>query len=208
MDYHMVAGMLLSGKRSDIQKWVLMYVAGLDGDVHPDPASLPPSENPTEGPGPIDPETPAAQIPDGGRYIVIYKRGDDLRQDQLVVQMFSLMDRLLKRENLDLRLTPYRYIVLGLCIFWTDFIMTCHSPSQKTSHNCSRCRLSPCSCNQDKSSPVQRVLHSLPAVPKFSKKGFPGPYMPWYMYEPCLTLPWHFKLVTLACWEGRQLKAE
>lgn len=40
--------------------------------------------------------------------MAIYKRGDDLRQDQLVVQMFSLMDRLLKRENLDLRLTPYR----------------------------------------------------------------------------------------------------
>ena len=43
-----------------------------------------------------------------GRYQVIYKKGDDLRQDQLVVQIFSLMDRLLKRENLDLRLTPYR----------------------------------------------------------------------------------------------------
>lgn len=42
------------------------------------------------------------------RYQVIYKKGDDLRQDQVVVQIFSLMDRLLKRENLDLRLTPYR----------------------------------------------------------------------------------------------------
>ena len=39
---------------------------------------------------------------------MIYKKGDDLRQDQLVVQMISLMDRLLKREALDLRLTPYR----------------------------------------------------------------------------------------------------
>jgi hypothetical protein len=45
-----------------------------------------------------------------GRYQVIYKKGDDLRQDQLVVQIFSLMDRLLKRENLDLRLTPYRSV--------------------------------------------------------------------------------------------------
>ena len=42
------------------------------------------------------------------RYVVLYKLGDDLRQDQLVVQLFSLMDRLLKREHLDLRLTPYR----------------------------------------------------------------------------------------------------
>ena len=46
---------------------------------------------------------------------MIYKRGDDLRQDQVVVQIFSLMDRLLKRENLDLKLTPYRW-ALGSCI--------------------------------------------------------------------------------------------
>ena len=42
------------------------------------------------------------------RRAVIYKKGDDLRQDQLVVQMIRLMDRLLKREALDLRLTPYK----------------------------------------------------------------------------------------------------
>ena len=59
-------------------------------------------------------DAPAAANPpaEEGRYMAIYKRGDDLRQDQLVVQMFSLMDRLLKRENLDLRLTPYRYFAL------------------------------------------------------------------------------------------------
>ena len=45
---------------------------------------------------------------DAPRYSLIFKVGDDLRQDQLVVQLFELMDRLLKRENLDLRLTPYR----------------------------------------------------------------------------------------------------
>ena len=39
---------------------------------------------------------------------MIYKKGDDLRQDQFILQMLSLMDRLLKRENLDLRLTPYK----------------------------------------------------------------------------------------------------
>ncbi|CAK0784160.1 hypothetical protein CVIRNUC_007363 [Coccomyxa viridis] len=48
--------------------------------------------------------------PPEGRYQVIYKRGDDLRQDQVVVQIFSLMDRLLKRENLDLKLTAYRVL--------------------------------------------------------------------------------------------------
>ncbi|CAM9971629.1 unnamed protein product [Choristocarpus tenellus] len=38
-----------------------------------------------------------------GIYKVIIKSGDDLRQDQLIMQMISLMDTLLKRVNLDLR---------------------------------------------------------------------------------------------------------
>lgn len=40
-------------------------------------------------------------------YSVIFKNGDDLRQDQLVIQLFTLMDRLLRKENLDLKLIPY-----------------------------------------------------------------------------------------------------
>ncbi len=47
---------------------------------------------------------------DGLFCTVIFKKGDDLRQDQLVVQMISLMDRLLKREHLDLRTTAYRVL--------------------------------------------------------------------------------------------------
>ncbi|GMP82765.1 hypothetical protein CsSME_00036933 [Camellia sinensis var. sinensis] len=49
----------------------------------------------------------------GGSCKIIFKKGDDLRQDQLVVQMVSLMDRLLKLENLDLHLTPYRVLATG-----------------------------------------------------------------------------------------------
>jgi len=48
---------------------------------------------------------------------VIYNKGDDLRQDQLVVQMISLMDRLLKREALDLRLTPYKSLLSACCAY-------------------------------------------------------------------------------------------
>ncbi|XP_057494102.1 phosphatidylinositol 3-kinase, root isoform [Actinidia eriantha] len=44
---------------------------------------------------------------------IIFKKGDDLRQDQLVIQMVLLMDRLLKLENLDLHLTPYRVLATG-----------------------------------------------------------------------------------------------
>lgn len=46
----------------------------------------------------------------GQEYPVIFKTGDDLRQDQLVVQIITLMDRLLRKENLDLKLSPYRIL--------------------------------------------------------------------------------------------------
>lgn len=45
-----------------------------------------------------------------GKYPLMFKIGDDLRQDQLVIQIINLMDRLLKNENLDLRLTPYKIL--------------------------------------------------------------------------------------------------
>ncbi len=46
------------------------------------------------------------------RYRIIFKEGDDLRQDQLVMQTIRLMDRELKQTGLGLRLTPYRYVCL------------------------------------------------------------------------------------------------
>ncbi|XP_006654109.2 phosphatidylinositol 3-kinase, root isoform [Oryza brachyantha] len=52
----------------------------------------------------------AFKTTNGGTSKIIYKKGDDLRQDQLVIQMVSLMDRLLKLENMDLHLTPYRVL--------------------------------------------------------------------------------------------------
>uniref|UniRef100_A0A224Z169 Phosphatidylinositol 3-kinase catalytic subunit type 3 n=1 Tax=Rhipicephalus zambeziensis TaxID=60191 RepID=A0A224Z169_9ACAR len=44
---------------------------------------------------------------EGGEYVAIFKHGDDLRQDQLILQTITLMDKLLRKENLDLKLTPY-----------------------------------------------------------------------------------------------------
>lgn len=50
---------------------------------------------------------------DDTEYPVIFKTGDDLRQDQLVIQIISLMDKLLLKENLDLKLTPYKVLATG-----------------------------------------------------------------------------------------------
>ncbi|CAK5265470.1 unnamed protein product [Mycena citricolor] len=53
------------------------------------------------------------QCSDGSTYPVIFKDGDDMRQDQLVIQLFTLMDRLLRKENLDLKLSPYDVLATG-----------------------------------------------------------------------------------------------
>ncbi len=51
------------------------------------------------------------------RYRIIFKEGDDLRQDQLVMQMIRLMDRELKQTGLDLRLTPYRHVCVCVWVY-------------------------------------------------------------------------------------------
>ncbi|KIL59571.1 hypothetical protein M378DRAFT_1000569 [Amanita muscaria Koide BX008] len=53
------------------------------------------------------------QRADGSTFPVIFKDGDDMRQDQLVIQLFTLMDRLLRKENLDLKLSPYDVLATG-----------------------------------------------------------------------------------------------
>lgn len=59
---------------------------------------------------------------DGTHFPVIFKNGDDLRQDQLVIQLFTLMDRLLRKENLDLKITPYRVLATGAVDGMVQFV--------------------------------------------------------------------------------------
>lgn len=58
----------------------------------------------------------------GKKYPIIFKTGDDLRQDQLVIQIIKLMDRLLQKENLDLKLTPYGVLATSTSAGLSEFI--------------------------------------------------------------------------------------
>lgn len=44
---------------------------------------------------------------------LMFKVGDDLRQDQLIVQIISLMNELLMNENVDVKLLPYKILATG-----------------------------------------------------------------------------------------------
>ncbi|KAK6643525.1 Phosphatidylinositol 3-kinase catalytic subunit type 3 [Polyplax serrata] len=59
---------------------------------------------------------------DNKEYVAIFKYGDDLRQDQLILQMITLMDKLLRSENLDLKLTPYRVLATSAKHGFLQFI--------------------------------------------------------------------------------------
>ncbi|KAM3088233.1 Phosphatidylinositol (PI) 3-kinase [Clarireedia jacksonii] len=56
------------------------------------------------------------------KYQVIFKTGDDLRQDQLVIQIITLMDQLLRKENLDLKLSPYKILATGATAGAVQFV--------------------------------------------------------------------------------------
>ena len=62
------------------------------------------------------------KLSDGSTFPAILKVGDDLRQDQLVLQMISLMNKLLLEEKLDLCLTPYAVLATSIDAGLMEFI--------------------------------------------------------------------------------------
>jgi phosphatidylinositol 3-kinase len=58
----------------------------------------------------------------GRKYPIIFKTGDDLRQDQLVIQIITLMDDLLQKENLDLKLSPYKILATSTSAGLSQFV--------------------------------------------------------------------------------------
>ncbi|CAH3041450.1 unnamed protein product [Porites lobata] len=59
---------------------------------------------------------------DDKEYVTMFKNGDDLRQDQLILQIIRLMDKLLMKENLDLKLTPYKVLATSGSHGFVQFI--------------------------------------------------------------------------------------
>lgn len=53
---------------------------------------------------------------------IMFKDGDDLRQDQLIMQMIGIMDKLFKDVNLNLHLTHYRVIATGASQGLVEFV--------------------------------------------------------------------------------------
>ena len=72
---------------------------------------------------------------DGRKYPIIFKTGDDLRQDQLVIQIITLMDKLLRKENLDLKLSPYRIVATGTSAGAVQFISSMSLSAIQYKHN-------------------------------------------------------------------------
>jgi phosphatidylinositol 3-kinase len=58
----------------------------------------------------------------GRKYPILFKTGDDLRQDQLVIQIITLMDQLLQKENLDLKLSPYKILATSTSAGLSQFV--------------------------------------------------------------------------------------
>ena len=55
-------------------------------------------------------------------YAMLFKNGDDLRQDQLIIQIIRLMDKVLKDVNLDMCLKPYNVIATSMKDGFVEFV--------------------------------------------------------------------------------------
>lgn len=61
---------------------------------------------------------------------VIFKAGDDLRQDVLTLQVIRLMDKIWQSEGLDLQLRPYACVSTGDDIGMLEVVLDAETTSQ------------------------------------------------------------------------------
>jgi phosphatidylinositol 3-kinase len=84
------------------------------------------------------------------RVMIIFKSGDDLRQDQLIMQMTNLIDSLLKKVNLDLKMNMYGILAVSKDFGIMEFVQ--------------------------KSEPVSKVLKDHKSLGNFLRLHNPGKY--------------------------------
>lgn len=61
-------------------------------------------------------------LQDGSRYRVIFKTGDDMRQDQLIIQLFEVMDRIFQKASLHLPITAYKTLAFSSSFGCCEFV--------------------------------------------------------------------------------------
>ncbi len=58
----------------------------------------------------------------GNSYKVMFKYGDDLKQDNLILQMFRVFDKLWRESGLDLKMSIYRTLSTGFDVGFIELI--------------------------------------------------------------------------------------
>ena len=81
-------------------------------------SSIPSSNSSSSQPSASSDSQCAADTDPGSRrqskaYLVLFKQGDDIRQDEIAIQLIRFMDFALKGQGLDLRLITYDVLSLG-----------------------------------------------------------------------------------------------
>ena len=61
----------------------------------------------------LNPDPLADKLKGHERNAIIFKNGDDLRQDMLTLQVIAIMDSIWNREGMDLRMMPYNCLATG-----------------------------------------------------------------------------------------------
>ena len=60
-----------------------------------------------------------------GVYDIMFKYGDDLRQDQLILQIIAYMDNLLRKINIDMEFTTYKVLATSKSDGFVEFVSGC-----------------------------------------------------------------------------------
>jgi phosphatidylinositol 3-kinase len=73
------------------------------------------------------PSQAVVAVPMDTNLALMFKCGDDVRQDQLVIQFIELMDTLLKQNGLNLHMTPYRALATSQMDGFVELVPDCQT---------------------------------------------------------------------------------